>query len=108
MFLQKALVTTALVTTVGAALYALHLRSEIRSLQHRESLLTSQLDESQREREDAVSRAALLQMQSQSFQQGGRDLARLRAKVSRLRAITTSTASTLFNSVCHAPSTNMD
>ncbi|HEY3914581.1 MAG TPA: sigma-70 family RNA polymerase sigma factor [Verrucomicrobiae bacterium] len=94
MFLQKALVTTALVTTVGAALYALHLRSEIRSLQQRESLLTSQLDESQRERDEAVSRAALLQMQSESFQQGSRDLARLRAEVSRLRVITPSTAST--------------
>jgi RNA polymerase sigma factor (sigma-70 family) len=103
MFLQKALVTTALVTTVGAALYSLHLRSEIRSLQRRESLLTSQLDESQRERDDAVSRAALLQMQSQSFQQGGRDLARLRAEVSRLRAITPSTASTLSTASATPP-----
>jgi RNA polymerase sigma factor (sigma-70 family) len=110
MFLQKALVTTALVTTVGATLYALHLRSEIRSLQHRESLLTSQLDESQRERDDAVSRADLLQMQNQSFQQGVRDLARLRAEVSRLRAITPSTASTLSTAAASPPletATNM-
>jgi RNA polymerase sigma factor (sigma-70 family) len=94
MILQKVLATTAFVAAVGAGLYAFHLRNEIRSLQQQESLLTRQLAQSQRERDDALNHAALLQQQSQTFQQGLRDLARLRAEVSRLRAIPPSIAST--------------
>jgi RNA polymerase sigma factor (sigma-70 family) len=102
-FLQKALVTTALVTAVGAALYALHLSNEIRSLQQRESLLASQLDESQRERDDAINRADLLQAQIESFKQGMQERGRLRAEISRLRAMTPSIASTLSTASATPP-----
>jgi RNA polymerase sigma factor (sigma-70 family) len=104
MILQKALVATAFVAVVATALYALHLHSQIRSLRQRDSLLARQLEQFQRERDDALDRAALLEKQSQSFEQGRRDLARLRAEVSRWRAMPTSPAS--VPAIPQTPATN--
>jgi RNA polymerase sigma factor (sigma-70 family) len=92
MILQRALATTALAAIVGAALYALHLQQEVRSLQGRASQLARQLEQSQSERDDALKHAAFLELQNQMFQQGVRDLARLRGEVARLRALPPSTA----------------
>jgi RNA polymerase sigma factor (sigma-70 family) len=94
MILQKALVTATFVAAVGAALYAFHLQNEIRSLRQRESLLTRQLEQAQRDRDESLNRAALLARESQTFQQKLKDLAGLRAEVARLRATPSSTAST--------------
>jgi RNA polymerase sigma factor (sigma-70 family) len=93
MILQKAVAITAVAAAVGTALYAFHLQNEIRSFRQRESLLTRQLEQTGRDRDDALNRAALLERECQTFQKGLRDLAGLRAEVTRLRSMPSSPAS---------------
>ncbi len=91
--------TTAVVAIVGAAGYGLKLRNDNRSLAQQESLLAGQLEQSNRDRDDALRRADLLAGENESLHQATRDLARLRAKLASARDQQSKAASPLASAI---------
>jgi RNA polymerase sigma factor (sigma-70 family) len=102
--IQKILATTAVVAIVGSAGYALKLRSDLLSLSQQESLLAAQLEQSNRDRDDALRRAGLLAGENESLHQATRDLARLQAKLALSRAQESNAAPHVTATIPETPS----
>jgi RNA polymerase sigma factor (sigma-70 family) len=88
--LQKALVTATIVATAGAGIYeareASSLRDRVRSLQQQQTLLAGQIQQLQRERNDASNRLAFATDENAALKGTSAELSNLRDEVSRLKA----------------------
>ncbi len=86
--LQKAFVTAALVTTVGAGIFEAHqatqLREQNQTLQQQQAPLAEQLAQLQRERNDATNQLALLTDEIAKIKSDNIELLKLRGKVAQL------------------------
>ena len=86
--LQKALVTTVLVATVGAGIFEAHQNSQLREqnqmLQQQQTPLAEQIQQLQRERDNATNRLALLADEIAKIKSDNFELLKLRAKVTQL------------------------
>ncbi len=93
--LQKALVTAALITTIGAGVFEAHqvsqLREQTQTLQQRQAALADQLAQLQRERDDATNQLASLLAENAQLKSNSNEdeLLKLRAEVTRLRTVET-------------------
>jgi RNA polymerase sigma factor (sigma-70 family) len=83
--LQKTIVTTAVIAAVGTLIYALQQQNQIRSLQQQQASLTSQVEELNRQRDDAAAQLAALQSKNDQLRRDAEDVLRLRAEVTQLR-----------------------
>jgi RNA polymerase sigma factor (sigma-70 family) len=82
--LQKLFATMAIGSVAAVTVYVLCLQGEIHSLRQQLSALTAQLEQANRDRDDASNRAAELAKQNEAFRNNN-ELAKLRAELSRLR-----------------------
>ena len=89
---NKVISAVATMAVVGVSWYAMHLNGEMRALRAEETALREQLAQSQRDLDDARGRLALRQGQGEDAEKNVRELARLRAEVSRLRDATNAVA----------------
>jgi len=92
MMWQKVISATAIVAVVGTAWYAARLNGEIQALRAEDVALREQLAQTQRDLDEAKSRLAMRQGQSDDAEKNVRELARLRAEVARLRDATKAAA----------------
>jgi RNA polymerase sigma factor (sigma-70 family) len=87
--LQKTIVTAAIVVTAGAGIYEAQQASTLRratdSLQQQQASLTSQLQQWQRERDDASNRLALLADENAALKNDSADTLKLRGEWSQLK-----------------------
>jgi RNA polymerase sigma factor (sigma-70 family) len=88
--LQKTIITTTVAVLAGAGIYearqASHLREQNQALQQQQAPLTGQIEQLQRERDDATSRLTSLADQSATLNKTPTELLKLRGEVARLRA----------------------
>jgi RNA polymerase sigma factor (sigma-70 family) len=89
--LQKTLVTTALAIVAGAGIYQAHqaaqLRDQVQTLQQSQSPLAGQIDQLQRERNDATNQLAALRDELATDKTNNLELLKLRGEVTRLRNV---------------------
>jgi RNA polymerase sigma factor (sigma-70 family) len=87
--LQKAVITATLVAAVGTGIYearqASALRSQNQLLQQQQAPLAEQIEQLQRERNDAANRLALLADEMERVKGNSTELLKLRGEVTRLR-----------------------
>jgi RNA polymerase sigma factor (sigma-70 family) len=87
--LQKTLITTALVLAVGAGIYearqAARLRDKVQTLQQQQAPLAEQIQQLQRQRDEAKKRLATLADAIANVKGNSTELLKLRAEVTRLR-----------------------
>jgi RNA polymerase sigma factor (sigma-70 family) len=89
--LQKALVTTALVATVGTGIFEAHQNSQLRrqnqTIQQQQAALAGQLAQLQREREDQTNQLSSLLAENEQLKSHSNEgeLLKLRGEVTRLR-----------------------
>jgi RNA polymerase sigma factor (sigma-70 family) len=87
--LQKTLVTTALIATVGAGVFEAHQNSQLReqnkTFQQEQTPLTEQLSQLQRERDDATNRLASMIENMSQTKSDKEELLRLRGEVGVLQ-----------------------
>jgi len=88
--LQKTLITTAAIAAVSAGVYEAHRASSwearARTLQTQQTTNPSQLEELQRQRDEAVAAQKALQEQNQRLAQAAAEVPRLRGDLARSRA----------------------
>jgi predicted RNase H-like nuclease (RuvC/YqgF family) len=88
--LQKTIVASAVAVLAGAGIYeanqAANGRAAVQSLQQRQTPLTEQLHELQRERDDATNKIASLTDAITQLRRNATDLLKLRGEIGRLRA----------------------
>jgi RNA polymerase sigma factor (sigma-70 family) len=83
--LQKTLITTAAIAAVGTGVYQAHQASTWQARAHTlEASNTSQLEELQRQRDEAVAAQSALQEENQRLAQAAADVPRLRGELARL------------------------
>jgi RNA polymerase sigma factor (sigma-70 family) len=87
--LQKAIIGTTLAVAIGAGLFQTRqvsqLRSEVRTLQQRQSPLTEQIRRLQQERDDATNRLASLAVAVSKTTGNSAELLKLRSQMTRLQ-----------------------
>ena len=87
--LQKAIITAALVAAVGTGVYEARqvsqLREQVQALQQQQAPLTGQIQQLQRERDDATNRWASLANEITRLKGNTAELLKLRGEVARLR-----------------------
>ena len=87
--LQKTIVAAALAAAVGTGIYAVHqgaqLRGQIQSLEDQQAPLTAQIQQLQRERDDATNRAASLAGELAGIKKHPAEVLKLRGEVGALR-----------------------
>ena len=88
--LQKTLIGATLVAAVGTGIYearqASNARAEGESLRQQQAVLTDQIEQLRRERDDATNRLASIANQSATLNKTPSELLKLRGEVARLRA----------------------
>src|SRR6266542_1587184 len=87
--LQKAIVTAALAVAAGTGIYQAHqastLRSEVQTLQQQQAPFVEQIDQLNRQRDDATRQMAALREENERLSRNTAELFRLRGEVSLLR-----------------------
>ena len=83
--IHKILITGMTAAVVGTSIYALHLRSQIGSLQQEQTLLGQQIEQLSRDRDEATNQLAALQQENGQLHVNETELLRLRGEVGRLR-----------------------
>ena len=88
--LQKAIITAALVAAAGTGVYEARqvsqLREQVQALQQLQAPLTGQIQQLQRERDDATNRLTSLADENATLKRTPTELLKLRSEVTRLRA----------------------
>jgi RNA polymerase sigma factor (sigma-70 family) len=88
--LQKTLVTATIAAAVGTGIYearqVLNLRTQAQTLQQQQMPLVEQIQELQRERDEATNRLALSQQENAQLKQNTAELLKLRGEMGRLKA----------------------
>jgi RNA polymerase sigma factor (sigma-70 family) len=88
--LQKALITTAAVAAVGTGVYEAHKTStweaRTKTLEAQQTTNANQLEELQRQRDEAVTAQAALEQENQRLAQAAAEVPRLRGDLARARA----------------------
>jgi RNA polymerase sigma factor (sigma-70 family) len=82
---HKVLIAGMSAVAVGTVIYAIHLQGQVGSLEERESSLTDQIAQLERERGDIGNQLSDLQLQNEQLQAGKTELLRLRGEVTRLQ-----------------------
>ncbi len=87
--IQKTIIVAALAAAVGTGIYAVHqgaqLRGQIQSLEDQQAPLTAQIQQLQRERDDATNRAASLAGELAGIKKHPAEVLKLRGEVGALR-----------------------
>ena len=87
--LQKAIITAALVAAAGTGVYEARqvsqLREQVQALHQKQAPLTEQIQQMQRERDDATNRLASLANEITRMKNGSAELLKLRGEIARLR-----------------------
>lgn len=87
--LQKTVITTAIAVAVGTGIYearqATNARAEMQTLQQQQAPLTQQIQQLQRERDEATHRLAALREDNERLNQNAGELLKLRGEVGVLR-----------------------
>jgi RNA polymerase sigma factor (sigma-70 family) len=85
--LQKTVVAATIAATVGAGIYEAHqastLRDQVQTLQQQQTLLTGQIQQLRREREDASNRLAVATDENTRLKNDSAELVKLREELSR-------------------------
>ncbi len=94
--LQKTLIAATLATVVGTGVYEIQqtstLRNQVQALQQQQAPLAAQVEELTRERDEALSQLTALREESDVRERNAGELLKLRAEVTRLRALEEQTA----------------
>ncbi len=83
--IHKFLITGMAAVAIGTGIYAVHLQSQIRSLQQQQTSLAAQVEQLSRERDDTKNQLAALQQENQQLNANEMELLKLRGEVTRLR-----------------------
>ncbi len=83
--LHKILITGMAAVAIGVGIYAVHLQSQIASLQQLQTSLFAQIGQLTHERDDARNQLVALQQEREKFRSKLTELLKLRGEVTRLR-----------------------
>ena len=87
--MQKIVITAAVAAGLGAGLYGTHQaaqwRQQAQGLQQLQEPLNEQVNQLQRERDEATTRLSAMRQENEQLRQSGAELPRLRGEVARLR-----------------------
>jgi RNA polymerase sigma factor (sigma-70 family) len=108
--LQKALISATLIAAVGVGLYEARqssiLRSQVQTLRQQQAPLAEQIQQLQRERDDATNRLAALASENATLKKNPAEVLKLRGEVGRLRQENASAAATsALNKITANPET---
>ena len=83
--IHKILITGATAVAIGIGIYAVHLQSQIKSLQQQQASLGQQIEQLRQERDDAKNQLAALQQENEQLRANEKEVLKLRGEVARLR-----------------------